>query len=207
MEKASSTPINVKCNPDGMMKAFKIFSKGGIIIFPTDTVYGIGCDPFDKNAVRRIYSIKKRIPAKPLPVLTYSKETAKDIACFDVNSEKIVDAMWPGPLTIILNISNEKLKSSLNINDKIALRVPEHECTLNLLKHCKYIVGTSANMSGMHATADPDECKKSMKGYDLLLDGGIIHNGIESTIVEMINDELKIHREGRIKREDILSIL
>lgn len=199
--------MRVNCDSDGVKEASKILSDGGVVVFPTDTVYGIGCNPFDKNAVKKIYKIKNREPSKPLPVLTYSKDTAKKIVVFDKDSERIADAMWPGSLTIILKTKEKKLRESLNVKEKIAVRVPDHRCTLELLKHCKYVVGTSANMSGAQSTADPEECERSVDGYDLLLDGGKIASRGESTIIEMVGEELKIHRDGEIKKEDILGLL
>lgn len=199
--------MRVSCDSDGVKEASRILAEGGVVVFPTDTVYGIGCNPFDRNAVKRIYKIKNREPSKPLPVLTFSKEMAKKIVEFDKDSERIADTMWPGSLTIILKTKEKKLKESLNVEEKVAVRVPNHRCTLELLQYCKYVVGTSANVSGAQSTADPEECERSMDGYDLLLDGGRIASRGESTIIEMAEGELKIHREGKIKKEDILGLL
>ena len=190
---------------DGIRDAGKVLSAGGIVIFPTDTVYGIGCDPFNRNAVRKIYKIKNREHSKPLPVLTYSKDTAKKIAYFDSYSERIANSMWPGPLTMILKLRDKRLEETLNVTGKIAVRVPNNRCILELLKLCKYIVGTSANVSGMGSTTDPSECE-GMAGYDFMLDGGRITSGRESTVVEMIGKDLKIHRHGAIREEEVLSI-
>ena len=199
--------MRAKCDPDGIKAACKVISGGGVVIFPTDTVYGIGCNPFDKNAVRKIYSIKNRLPGKLLPVLVYSKEAAKEIATFDTDAEKVADKMWPGPLTIILSIRDKKLNEALNAGGKIAVRVPDHSCTLELLRQCKYVVGTSANISGKKPVTDPEECEKNMDGHDLMLDGGRITSRGESTIVEFATRGLKIHREGAIKKEEVLDVL
>ena len=93
------------------------------------------------------------------------------------------------------------------MKEKVAVRVPNHKCTLELLKHCKYIVGTSANVSGTKSTTDPKECERSMKGYDLLLDSGRISSKGESTIIELVEGQLVVHRKGEIKKEDILGVL
>lgn len=199
--------MRLNCDSEGVKEASRILSEGGVVVFPTDTVYGVGCNPFDKNAVKRIYKIKNREPSKPLPVLTYSKETAEKIVEFDRDSERIADTMWPGPLTIILKTKEEKIKESLNVEEKVAVRVPNHRCTLELLRLCRYVVGTSANLSGSQSTTDPEECERDIVGYDLLLDGGKIAGRGESTIIEMSGGELKIHREGEIKKGDILGLL
>ena len=195
--------MRVTCDNEGIKKADEIIKNDGIVIFPTDTVYGIGCDPYSKDAVKKIYSVKSRDFTKPLPVLVYSKEVAKKIAFFDELSEKIVDKFWPGQLTVIVKLTDEKIKESLNLNDKIALRVPNHECTLSLLKKCNFLVGTSANVSGDSSFTDPDECIKNIHDFDIFVDGGIITSKGESTIIEIENGEIKIIREGSLNQEEL----
>ncbi len=197
--------LKVNCDEQGIEKALEIFNQGGIVVFPTDTVYGIGCDPYNKEAVRKIFEIKSRGISKQLPVLVYSKEIAEKIVTFDETSKRIVEKFWPGALTIILKLTDEKLKESLNLNEKIAIRVPDHKCTLELLKKCNFLVGTSANISGQRSFTDPDECFKNIQNFDIFVDGGIISSKSESTIIEINDGEIDILREGRISKEEILS--
>lgn len=199
--------MKVKCNKEGIEKASKIIKSGGIVVFPTDTVYGIGCDPYNKEAIQKIYKIKSRESSKSLPILAFSKEVATKIAEFDKNAEKIAEKIWPGPLTLILKLTDEKLKASLNIDSKIAIRVPKHQCTLELLEKCNFLVGTSANISGMGPFRNPEECYQNIQDFDLFLDGGTITSGGESTIIEFEEGKLKIHREGVLTREEIMEIL
>ncbi len=194
------------CNLEGIKKAVEIINQGGVIIFPTDTVYGIGCNPYNKKSVEKIYDIKSRNISKPFPILAYSKEIAEKIAFFDEYSKKIVEQFWPGPLTIILKLTDENLKKSLNVVDKIAIRVPNHKCTLDLLKKCNFLVGTSANISGQLSSTNPDECLKNMQNYDIFVDGGIITSKAESTIIEIENKKIKIIRKGSISKEEILGL-
>jgi L-threonylcarbamoyladenylate synthase len=196
----------VDCNLEGIKKAVEIINQGGIIIFPTDTVYGIGCNPYNKKSVEKIYDIKSRNISKPFPILAYSKEIAEKIAFFDEYSKKIVEQFWPGPLTIILKLTDENLKKSLNVVDKIAIRVPNHKCTLDLLKKCNFLVGTSANISGQLSSTNPDECLKNMQNYDIFVDGGMITSKAESTIIEIENKKIKIIRKGSISKEEILGL-
>ena len=196
--------MKVSCDKEGIEKASKIISQGGIVIFPTDTVYGIGCDPYNKASIEKIYKIKSRDIIKSVPVLTYSIETAERIAQFDQLAKKIVKKFWPGPLTIILKVTDEKIKKSLNLENKIAIRVPNHKCTLELLKRCNYLVGTSANISGDLPYTNPEECLKKMQNYDVFVDGGIITSDGESTIIEIENDKIKIIWEGYLTKEEIL---
>ena len=196
--------MKVSCDKEGIEKASKIISQGGIVIFPTDTVYGIGCDPYNKASVEKIYKIKSRDIIKSVPILTYSAEAAERIAQFDQLAKKIVKKFWPGPLTLILKVTDEKIKRSLNLENKIAVRVPNHRCTLELLKKCNYLVGTSANISGDLPHTNPEECLEKMQNYDVFVDGGIITSNGESTIIEIENEEIKIIREGSLTKEEIL---
>jgi len=199
--------LKVKCDKEGIIKASEVIKNGGVVVFPTDTVYGIGCDPYNKEAIQRIYKIKSRESSKQLPILAFSKKIVEKIVEFDRDSEKIAQKVWPGPLTLILKLTDEKIKSSLNMADKIAVRVPNHQCTLELLKKCELIIGTSANISGTGPFRNPKECYENLHGYDVFLDGGIITSNGESTIIEFEDGELKIHRQGVLTREDILKIL
>jgi L-threonylcarbamoyladenylate synthase len=196
--------LKVNCDRKGIEKASQIINQGGVVIFPTDTVYGIGCDPYNKASIEKIYKIKSRHTTKPVPVLTYSIEMAERIAQFDQLTKKIVKKFWPGPLTIILKVTDEKIKKSLNLENKIAIRVPDHKCTLELLKKCNYLVGTSANISGDVPYTNPKECLKKMQDYDVFVDGGMITSNGESTIIEIENEEIKIIREGSLTKEEIL---
>jgi L-threonylcarbamoyladenylate synthase len=195
--------LEVDCENKGIEKISQIIEKGGIVVFPTDTVYGIGCNPYNENAVKKIYEIKSRTKLKSLPVLAYSLDIVKEIALIDKFTEKIVEKYWPGPLTLILELTDQKLKKSLNLENKIAVRIPDSKCTLKLLEKCKLIVGTSANISGNSSYTNPDECIKNIKNYDIFLNGGIITSKGESTIIEIKNEEIKIIRKGALKIEDI----
>ena len=194
----------MNCNSKAIEKVNEIIKVGGIVVFPTDTVYGIGCDPYNKKSVEKIYEIKSRDIGKSVPILTYSIETASKICHIDEFTKKIVEKFWPGPLTIILKLTDTNLKKSLNLNDKIAVRVPNHKCTLDLLKKCNFLVGTSANISGHSPYTDPDECFKNLQGYDIFVDGGTITSKAVSTIIEIENEKIKIIRQGYLTEKEIL---
>ena len=195
--------MKVDCNDEGIRKSVEIIENGGVIIFPTDTVYGIGCNPYDSNAVKKIYEIKSREKIKSLPVLASSIQIVKQISIIDEFTEKIIKKYWPGPLTLILKLKDKNLKKSLNLEDKIAVRIPNSECTLKLLNKCNLLVGTSANISGDSSFTNPQECMKNVKNYDVFVDGGTITSKGESTIIEIKNEKIHIIREGALKKEDI----
>ena len=196
----------VTCNESGINQIIDAYEKGQIIAFPTDTVYGIGCNPFNKDSISRIYDIKKRNGEKRFPILGFSKKDLKNIVKFNSKAEKISEKFWPGQVTLLLPIRKEITKQIEN-NGKLAVRVPNNECVLSILKQCKLIVSTSANISGEASILDSMECKTKLSKIDVLVDGGIIKSLGESTIIDFVEDELKIIREGSVSKDDIESVL
>ncbi len=194
----------VPCDENGIRVVYETIRKGGVVVFPTDTVYGIGCDPYNRDAVNKIYKVKGREKMKMIPVLAYSKKEIQNIAFFDKISEKLADKFWPGPITLILKVKDKKIEKSLGLKGKIAVRVPNHPCLLTLLKGCKLLTGTSANFSGQSPFDDSKKITSEFSGYDILLDGGKISDSGESTIVEVVDNELKIVRKGKIKLESLV---
>ena len=198
----------IVCNYNGIQIASRMLKDGKVIIFPTDTVYGIGCDPYNTKAIKKIYEIKSRDISKPLPILVDSIDTAQSISDMNDMSISIAKKFWPGPLTIIASMTDSKLAKSMNIQMQggVALRVPNHKCILELLNVCKMITGTSANISNMQSTGNPDECARSMTMYDMILDGGIIVNPTESTIVDTRDGNITIVRKGKITMQDLQKV-
>ena len=195
--------LKVKCDNEGIIKATYIITEGGIAVFPTDTVYGIGCNPFNRKAVEKVYAIKSRHKSKPFPILTFSLELAEKIAEFDTYSRQLAKKFWPGPLTILVKLRDKDLQQSLGLTDKIGLRVPNHSCTLELLKRCQFLVGTSANKSGKDSFVDPNRCMESIDGFDVFVDGGKINSDSESTIIEIINNKIKVIRRGVLTEKEL----
>jgi len=198
--------MKVSCNKEGIDIAVKSVRNGGVVVFPTDTVYGLGCDPYNTETIKKIYKIKKRESSELFPILAYSKEDLADIVVIDEKSNKIAEKFWPGQVTLVLKLKDKKIKKSMNIQGKIAVRVPNNSCALALLKECKLLVGTSANISGMRPFTDPDDCLENISGYDVFVDGGTITSSGESTIVEVNDGKLAIHREGTISKTEIMKL-
>ena len=177
-------------------------------MFPTDTIYGIGCDPYNDNAVRRIFAIKGRDEKKPLPVLACSVNDVEKIASLGRAGRALAEKYWPGALTIVAPVADRKISQAVTAgSDGLAVRVPANKCVLSLLGHCRYLVGTSANLSGEKPMKSAQEVLDSpLDGYDALLDGGPAEKGIGSTIIDIIG-EPRILREGAIKSGEVLEIL
>ena len=192
----------VTCNEEGISQIIEAYQNGRIIAFPTDTVYGLGCNPLNKDSVSRIYDLKKRIGEKRFPILGFSKKDLKKIVEFNPKAEKISERFWPGQVTLLLPIRKEISKQIEN-NGKLAVRVPNNECVLSILKQCKLIVGTSANISGEKSILDPNECKMRLPEIDILVDGGRIKSFGESTIIDFVDNKIKIIRKGSVSKDEI----
>ena len=196
----------VNCDKNGINEIVNAYENGQIIVYPTDTVYGIGCDPFNKDSISKIYDLKKREGSKRFPILGFSKEELEKIVEFNIDAEKISEKFWPGQVTLLLPIRKE-MDEKINNNGKLAVRVPNNECVLAILEKCKLIIGTSANISGQESILDSNECKTKIPGIDVLVNGGKITSLGESTIIDFIDDQVKVIREGSISKQDIEKIL
>jgi L-threonylcarbamoyladenylate synthase len=196
----------VSCDNLGINQIVKSYQNGQIIAFPTDTVYGIGCDPFNEYAISKIYKLKKRNGEKKFPILGYSKDELKRMVEFNSDAEKISEKFWPGQVTLLLPIRKE-ITNKIQSNGKLAVRVPSNKCIMSILKKCKLIVGTSANISGEESILDSNEIKIKLPEIDILVDGGKIISSGESTIIDFIGDELRIIREGSVSKNEIENVL
>ena len=179
-------------------KLSEIVQNGGVIVYPTDTVYGIGCNPFNKQAIEKIFSIKKR-QNKPLPVLCQSIDYARKLVDFDELLNKLAIKFWPGPLTIVAPIKNHDLPKLLTLNsDFLGIRVPNNPITLNLISDCGgYLVGTSANISGKKSHSNYSEIISELHDFDAILANDFIGK-LESTVIQIKDGNLIILREGSI---------
>ena len=197
-----------KCTDDAVARCALLIKSGEILVFPTDTIYGIGCDPYNDRAVERIFAIKGRDEKKPLPVLAYSTADVEKIVSLGDAGRVLAKKYWPGVLTIVAPIADKKISRRVTAaGSSLAVRVPANKCILSLLKRCKYLVGTSANPSGEGPGKSAQEVlNSSLKGYDALLDGGPVEKGIESTIVD-ITGRPKVLREGTIKTNEVIQLL
>ena len=192
----------IRCDEQGISQIIEAYEDGRIIAFPTDTVYGLGCNPLNKDSISRIYDIKKRSGKKRFPILGFSKKDLEKIVEFNSKAEKISEKFWPGQVTLLLPIRKEITKQIEN-DGKLAVRVPDNECVLSILKQCKLIIGTSANISGEESILDPNECKMRLPEIDILVDGGKIKSYGESTIIDFVDDEIKIIRKGSVSKDEI----
>jgi L-threonylcarbamoyladenylate synthase len=191
-------------------KCASIISSGGIVVYPTDTIYGIGCDPYNDDSVERIFKIKGRNKKRPLPILACSIEDIEKIVFLEKIGKLLACKYWPGALTIVSPLKDDNISSQLRAGkNSIGVRIPNNKCTLLLLKYCKYLAGTSANISGEKPPKSALEVMLStLDNFDALLDGGTVEKGVESTIVDISDPTApKIIREGAIKSEEVHKFL
>lgn len=196
------------CSDSGVERCAQIVKDGGVVVFPTDTVYGIGCDPHNDAAVRRVFSIKGREEKKPLPVLAASIADAESIVSLDPKGRALAERFWPGALTIVAPLKDTKMSPGVTADkNSLAVRVPANRCILGVLKICKYLVGTSANQSGKPAPKDAQSVLKSISGFDaIIMESGPL-GGTESTVVDVSGPEAKIVRQGAISEDAIRKVL
>jgi L-threonylcarbamoyladenylate synthase len=199
---------------EDLIKCKAIIRNGGIIVYPTDTIYGLGCDPYNKKSVEKIFRIKKRLMNKALPILTFDIKHVEKIMYLDDRGRKLADSFWPGPLTIIGILKDNDIPELITAGRQtIGMRIPNNTETLHLLKYCTFVVGTSANISNENPCLYAEEVMNSpLVGYDAIVIGDdkkpkepFSFKG--STIVDISTPNLKIVREGVIKSETIYEIL
>lgn len=188
-------------------KIKEILDNDGVIIFPTDTVYGIACNCFSEKAIKKIFDIKKRPENKPINVLSNNLDKIKLVSRnINEKEEFLINKYMPGALTIILD-KNEKVSDILTAGlDTIGVRIPKNNIPLRILENVSYpLATTSANISGDSAGIKISDFLKEFDGVvDAIIDGGETDLKVASTIVRVESDnKLKIIREGTLKIKEM----
>ena len=182
---------------------------GGLVALPTDTLYALAAVATDPAAVARIFEIKGREGAKPLPLFVSGVAMAERVGVFDQRARQLAAQFWPGALTIVVAKQPQFESDALAGGDTIALRAPDHETALAVLRALdRPITGTSANLSG---GPDPDTAAEVQRQLgdkvDLIVDAGPCRVGVSSTIVDCTTGELKILRLGAISEDEVRAVL
>jgi L-threonylcarbamoyladenylate synthase len=191
----------------GLTAAAQAVRNGELVCFPTDTVYGLGCDPLNTAAVERLLQLKGA-RTKPMPVLVKDMDCGKRFAQFSDHAASLARRFWPGPLTMVLP-AFRVLPEILVPNKTVGVRSPKHAVCLSLLGLCSgAMVGTSANRSGQSpAVAAAQVVRELGDQVDLVLDGGTTPLGVASTVIDLTKPTLKILREGPIGKPEIMRCL
>lgn len=203
--KTKTTHILSIQDPKAIDIAAKIIKQGGLVVFPTDTIYGLAANPWNGQAIQDIYTAKGRPQEKAIPVLIGSLPQLSLITQgLSAKMLALATSFWPGPLTLVLP-KKENLPEELSQYPTLGVRMPDNPFTLALLLQTGPLATTSANISGGSNPANAEDVISQLNGrVDLILDGGSTPGDTASTVVDCTNDDLIILREGPISYDDLL---
>lgn len=195
---------------EGISEAAEILKGGGLVAFPTETVYGLGGNGLDKEAAKKIYAAKGRPSDNPLILHVSSiEEVYPLVKALPEKAKKLMEAFWPGPLTLVLPKSDLVPKESTGGLETVALRSPENALTLDLIRACGFpIAGPSANLSGRPSPTEASHVFEDLGGrIEGILEDGAVGIGVESTIVDLSENCPTLLRPGAITVEDLEEVL
>jgi L-threonylcarbamoyladenylate synthase len=189
-------------------RALRILQSGGIVAFPTDTVYGLGAMAFNSNAIESIYTAKDRPIEKAIPILIGDLSDLDQVADDIPNMAlRFASRFWPGPLTCIVP-KKQTLPIAVSATQTVAVRIPDHPDARALLRAAGPLAVTSANISGQSSPSTAQEVYDQLKGHiPLILDGGKTKGGIPSTLVDCTGETPIILREGPITLTELIAAL
>ena len=177
-----------------------VINQGGIVIYPTETAYGIGGDMRKRKVIDKVYNAKQRPREKGLTAIIDSLETAKKYSNLSQTEEKIIKKFMPGPLTLI---AEKKDSVPENLNEDFAFRISSGKIAAELSENTP-IIATSANISGRNTSYKVEDISKKLEDkVDFILDAGELQKEPTSTIAEISDDNVNIHREGPIKKQEL----
>lgn len=195
---------------EGVEEAADVIKRGGLVAFPTETVYGLGGNALDPEAAKKIYKAKGRPSDNPLIVHVSSMDEVEPlVSVFPDDAKRLMRRFWPGPLTLILPKSELVPVETTGGLDTVAIRCPESRCTLELIRACGLpIAGPSANTSGRPSPTEARHVYDDLNGkIELILDDGEVSIGVESTILDMTGDTPVVLRPGAITVEELSEAL
>ncbi len=191
-----------------LAEAAELLKQGGTLVFPTETVYGIGVDAFNESAVRALYEKKKRPFDKPLLMHISSLEMAESVAVLDDSTRDLIRRHTPGPLTLVVKRKDSLPAVAVADGDTVGLRFPSNSVFAELSKAFGApIAATSANVSGCKSASNANELAPVLDIADMVIDGGECEFGLESTIVSLVGERPKILRQGAFPRELVEEVL
>ena len=195
-------------NPETIQSALETLKRGGLVAFPTDTVYGVGALVYDAPAVESIYAAKDRPVEKAIPVLIGGPEDLDKVtSTIPPIAAKLAARFWPGPLTLVVP-KHPNLPDVVSAGPTVGVRVPDHPIARALLTTAGPMAVTSANISGQDSPKTAEEVFLQLNGrIPLILDGGETPGGVPSTVVNCLGTEPVILREGPVTLKDIQFVL
>jgi L-threonylcarbamoyladenylate synthase len=191
---------------DAIQEAVAWILKGGVVALPTDTLYGLAADPFNREAVARIFEVKERAPDHPLPLIAADVEqVAAHLGALTPLAREIAAHFWPGPLTLVVAAPHRLAREVASGLGTVGVRVPANDVARAVCAGCgRPVTATSANRSGDAPTSDPDAVERTLGDrIDFLLDTGATPGGAPSTIVDVTLAPPRLVRAGAIPWEEI----
>jgi L-threonylcarbamoyladenylate synthase len=191
---------------DAIQEAATWIRQGGIVALPTDTLYGLACDPFRADGVARLFAVKERAAGQAVPLVAADvAQVAAHLGAMPKLAVRLADRFWPGPLTLILAAPVAIVRGVTGGTGTIAVRVPADDVARAIAAACdRPITATSANLSGAPATSDPDEVERTLGDrIDLLIDTGPTRGGAPSTIIDVTADEPRLVRAGAVSWDEL----
>ena len=204
--------METKClaaNEASLKEAAELLQKGQVVAFPTETVYGLGADALNEEAVRAIFAAKERPADNPLIVHVADRAQLDGLCRVTDTARRLMDAFWPGPLTMLLMKTDRVPDVTTASLPSVAVRCPCHPVALSLLRQCGLpIAAPSANRSGRPSPTTAADVYEDMQGrIPLILDGGSCAVGVESTVVDLTGDTPCVLRPGAVTAEDIAAVV
>ena len=192
-------------SPNAITSALEILLSGGLVAFPTDTVYGVGALAFHEKAIEQIYIAKDRPMDKAIPILIGDNEDLSKVADeIPIFAMKLIDRFWPGPLTVLVP-KKPTLPDGVSATSTVGVRVPDHDIARALLRLAGPMAVTSANISGQPSPTTAAQVHAQLGGrIAMILDGGDTPGGVPSTLVDCTGADIQVLREGPITKEQLL---
>lgn len=202
------TEVISASTPNAITSALEVLLSGGLVAFPTDTVYGVGSLAFHQQAIESIYVAKDRPIEKAIPVLIGdSPDLVRVAEEIPLLAMKLIARFWPGPLTVLVP-KKPILPEAISATSTVGVRVPDHEVTRSLLRLAGPMAVTSANISGQASPTTAQQVLTQLGGrIAMIIDGGETPGGIPSTLVDCTGAEIQILREGPISKEALLNAI
>ena len=199
----------LQASRNSIEKAAKVIKNGGLVVIPTDTLYALSGSALEKGVIKKVYWVKGRNYNKPLSIMFHSLLQAKKYVKLNKLTLKLVKEFLPGPLTIVVQMKYKFPKELTFGSPKVGIRIPNNELALEIIKECKIpLIATSANVSGNKDPISADDATKQIGDkVDLILDSGKCIYSRPSTVVEVLNDGIKILRKGVIPKKSLKSII
>ena len=205
-------PEKLRESQEALEEAANILWRSGIVVIPTDTVYGLAVDATKEYAVKKLFKLKKRPETKPIPIIARDMEMVRKLAWFDKKVERTLDLVWPGPVTVLLNKKYNLPNLITAGRSTIGIRIPDYKLITYLIElYGRPITATSANISGQSPSTKLSDVlvqfENEIMKPELVLDAGDLKYSEPSTVLDLISKQPKIVRIGPVNKKKLLEIL